>query len=166
MGVQVTGDEVDRKLEGARKERREIVQRHVQNRTSAAEELAAVDHRVNRTAIRNPDPQYAYRLVNRNKDGERISLLEGSGYEVVPEEDKTQLIQSSRRDGGQIQGDLILMRTHASNYEARKASKRRYMEQIYGSKMETTRENINKIARDGGVVGPHEEAAFDESGEK
>lgn len=165
MGVTVTADEADRRLEGARKERQEVIRRHGQNRTDAREELAAVDHRINRTRIVNPDPEKAYRLVNRNKDGERISLLEGSGYEVVPDDDKTQLAMSSKRDGAQIQGDLVLMRTTASNYEQRRASKRRYLEQIYGNTIEETKERINKIARDGGVIGPHEEASVDRSGE-
>lgn len=166
MGISVTADEADRKIEGARKERKEMVRRHSTNGTSMAEELRARAAELNPTHMDNPDPNYAYRLVDRRREGERISQLEGMGYEVVPEDSPERLIHSSKRDGAQVRGDLVLMRTTAKAYEIGRQQKHKKMARMYGETMEQHKENINKIARDGGLVGPHQEAVTEEkSGE-
>jgi hypothetical protein len=161
VGISVTEDEADKKIRGARETRKEIVKKHTSS-SHAADELNGRDLEINRTLLKDPNPEYAYRLVNRTKDGERISLLQGMGYETVPEDDETRLIMSSNKDGCQVQGDLVLMRTPIENYENRRASRRRRWESMSGERIEQAKENINQIARDGGLVGPHKNAALEE----
>lgn len=162
MSVSVTLDEADKRVQGAREERKRIASRSGSLASKNAE-LAALNDRVDRTGIVNPDPNYCYRLVDRRKDGERVSLLEGMGYEVVPEDKSgtdTRLHMRSKKDGGQTQGDLILMRVPVEQYESSRGRKRRKLESMYEDKQADTQEKIQKIGNDAGVT----IKTFDESG--
>lgn len=160
MGI-VVKDEADRKREGMAEERRRIAN---SGRSDAGEELRAREMELSRTAIRNPDPKKSYRLANKDQKG-RIGLLRGKGYKVVPTDDRAQLVTGEVVDGAQAHGDLILMETSAENYERNRSRRLRQSEEIAGQHLESVREKINTIARDAGLVGPHKEAAFDESRE-
>ncbi len=158
MGVTITEDESDKKFRQAKELSKEVPARHARD-TGAAEELRMRSAQMDRTRLSNPDKKYAYRLANRTKDGERMALLQGLGYEVVPENDKTQLVMSAKKDGAQIQGDLALMRTPIENYEEGVAMRRARWAHMSGDRIIQAKENMNKIARDGGLVGPHKDAA-------
>jgi hypothetical protein len=162
MGITVTADEADKKVQEMREKRKEITKR---GGPSVQEELSERVLELDRTAIHNPDPHYAYRLANREHKG-RVGVLKGLGYETVPVKDDAQLVVGVEQDGGQTHGDLVLMRTPIANYERRRANKRKIYEMQAGAHLETAKENINKIARDGGVAKAHSEAAFDDSSDR
>lgn len=162
MGITITADEADKKVEGMRAERKKVASK---GGSAALEELAARNVELDRTAIHNPDPRYAYRLANREQKG-RIGVLKGLGYETVPPSDKAQLVVGIEQDGGQTHGDLVLMRTPVENYERRRARKRALYDMQAGAYIEQAKENIEKIARDGGVARPHTSVTFDESADK
>lgn len=162
MSISGFVDEKDRQIQGAKEERKRISKRPGSVESKNAE-LSALNDRIDRTGIVNPDPNYCYRLVDRRKEGERVSLLEGMGYEVVPEDKAgtdTRLNMRSKKDGGQTQGDLILMRVPVEQYEAGRARKRRKLDSMYEDKKATTQESIQRIGSDAGV----RIETFDESG--
>jgi len=165
MGIEFVADERDRKTEGMRQERKRLAKKAETQPEEAAEEMNYRELEISRTALLNPDPEKAYRLVNRDAKG-RIGVLRGLGYKIVPEDAKVRLVTGEKIDGGQVHGDLVLMETPIENYERRRSAKRRRYEDQTGHEMEAARERINKIARDGRAVGPHQEAAFDDTGEK
>lgn len=160
MGL-VVKDEADKKREGMAEERRRIAN---SGRSDAAEEMRAREMELSRTAIRNPDPAKAYRLVNRDQKG-RVGMLKGYGYKVVAPDATAQLITGEEVDGAQTHGDLILMETPIGNYERRRSKRIKHSEEIAGAHVESVKEKINTIARNAGLVGPHKDAAFDESRE-
>lgn len=162
MGITVTADEADKRIEGMREKRKEIARK---GGPAAAQEMNDRVLELDRTAIHNPNPRYVYRLGNREAKG-RIGVLKGSGYEVVPPSAEEKLVVGIEQDGGQTHGDLVLMRTPVENYEKRRARKRALYEMQTGAYIEQTKENIEKIARDGGVARAHTSVAFDESGDK
>lgn len=161
MGLLVTEDEADKKARGMREERQKIAK---SGRPDAAQEMQAREMEISRTAIRNPNPGKAYRLVNRDHKG-RVGVLKGYGYKVVPPKDEAQLVTAEIVDEAQTHGDLILMETPIENYERRRAKRLHHAEMLAGQHAEASKEKINKLARDSGLVGPHKEAAFDESRE-
>ena len=169
-GITITEDEADKKIRGAREIRREIAR---EGGAQAMEKLAAMDLTINRTKIvsrkkvaagaenTDPDPKDAYRMVNRAKEGERIALLQGLGYETVPEDDDAHLVMSSKRDGVQVQGDLVLMRLPVELHEARRRAKRMKYVQASNDRVNSAKENMNRIAREGGLTGPHKDAVIE-----
>lgn len=160
MGISVSEDEQDKKIRGMREERKEIVRRHA-NDTNAPAEMQAREWQIDRTAWKNPDPKYAYRLVDRRKEGEKINLRKGQGYEVVPDDAKEQWNASAKVDGCQVQGDLVAMRIPIEQYEEHKALRRRKWQFMSGQRTAEAKENINKIARDAGLVGRHKDAVIE-----
>ncbi len=161
MGIMVTEDESDKRARGMREERQRIAK---SGRPDAAQEMQAREMQISRTAVRNADPKKAYRLVNKDWKG-RVGILKGKGYKMVPENDKAQLVTSEPVDGAQTHGDLVLMEVPIEKYERSRADRLSYQEQLSNHHAEASRENINRMARDAGLVGPHQEAAFDESRE-
>src|SRR5690242_12307032 len=159
MGILVTEDEADKRTRGMREERQRITK---SGRPDAAAEMAAKEMEVSRTAIKNPDPTKRYRLANKEHKG-RVGVLKGYGYKVVDPDDKAQLVTGEEVDGAQSHGDLILMETTVENYERRRGARLKRQEALSGQQLEASREKINQMARDAGLVGPHQEAAFDES---
>jgi hypothetical protein len=164
MSVEVTGDERDRKRQGQKIEMSELKRQATRGDSDAARALAARAQELDMTVLHKPDPHYAYRMANNEKKG-RIGQLKGMGYEVVPPKDDTQAVRGYEQDGAQTVGTMTLMRTKRENYERRKADKRLIYEMQTGATMERAKENINKLARDGGFVGPNTDIAFDESGD-
>lgn len=161
MGIMVTKDEADKKIEGMREERKRIAK---SGRSDAGEEMAAREMEISRTAIRNPRPDKAYRLVNREHKG-RVGVLKGYGYKMVDPDSETQLVTAEVVDGAQTHGDLVLMETPVENYERRRRNRLDKQSSLAGEHAEASREKINQMARDAGLVGPHQEAVFDETRE-
>lgn len=161
MGIMVTKDEADKRVEGMKAERERIAR---SGRPDAAQEIAAREIELSRTAIRNPKPGKAYRLANKDQKG-RLGLLKGYGWKVTDPKDSAQLVTAEEVDGAQTHGDLVLMETSVENYERRRAKRYERMERIANEHAEASRETINQMARDAGLVGPHQEAAFDDSRE-
>lgn len=164
MGVEVTGDERDRKRAGAVREASDLKRRAESGDAAAARALQARIMELDQTVIHNPDPKYAYRMASNEKKG-RVGQLKGMGYEVVPTDAKEQAVSGYEQDGAQTVGSMVLMRTRRENYERRKADKRAIYEMQTGAYLDKAKENINKIARDGGFAKPHEDIAIDESSE-
>lgn len=169
MGVSITEDEQDKKIRQAREVRQQIVKDHAHD-TNAHAELMAKDGIINRTKLYSkkklkenrsnidPDPSHAYRWVNRTKDGEIISLRQGMGYEIVADDDDTQAVMHSKIDGTQVQGHMVLMRTSVENYERHVKARRARWQQMSGDRTEAAKENINRTAREAGLVGAHKDA--------
>ncbi len=149
MGIMVTKDESDKRTEGIREERKRIAR---SGRSDAAQEMQAREMEISR------------RLVNRDHKG-RVGMLKGYGYKITKVDDEAQLVTGEEVEGAQTHGDLILMETPIANYERRRKSRMDRADQLAGNHAESARENINKLARDSGLVGPHKEAVFDESRE-
>ena len=160
MGISVTEDEGDKKIRGALETRKEITRRHARD-TSAAEEIEARGDEVDICLVKNGDISKAYRLVNRTKDGEHIARRQGAGYEVTDPKGKARLVGGVVKDDAQVMGDLVLMETPVENYERRRSMRRKRAAQMYSDKMDEAKENINKIAREGGVVGRHTDAVIE-----
>ena len=161
MGILVTEDEADKKIRGAREERQKIAR---SGRPDAGAELAAREMEISRTAIKNPDPKKAYRLVNRDNKG-RVGMLKGYGYKITDVDADAQLVMGEEVEGAQAHGDLVLMETPLENYERRRNKRYSRMEALSTAQLEASKEKINQMARDSGLIGPHQEAAFDESRE-
>lgn len=161
MGIMVTRDEADKKREGMEAERRRIAR---SGRSDVAEELRAREMEISQTAIRNPDPKKAYRLANKDWKG-RVGVLKGKGYKITPPDDAAQLITGVELEGAQTHGDLILMEIAVEKYEASRRRKQQFHDSIAASQAEAAKDNINRIARDAGLIGPHKDAAFDDSKE-
>lgn len=161
MGIMVGEDESDKRTRGMREERKRIAS---SGRSDAAAEMQAREMEISRTAIRNPNPEKAYRLVNRDWKG-RVGILKGKGYKITDPEDKAQLVTGEVVEGAQTHGDLILMEVPVEKYERSRKAKLDRVESLARENSEGTKERINKLARDGGLVGEHKEAAFDESRE-
>lgn len=157
MGITITEDEADKKHRGYAERAKETARRHA-NDTHMADEIAARPLDFDQTAVVNADPRYVYHLVDRRQDGKMISRRKGQGYETVPADAKEQLAEHAKVDGVQVNGDLVLMRTPVANYERRAAQKRRKWQQMSGDRTAEAKENLNKIARDGGLTKPHQDA--------
>jgi len=160
MGISVTEDEADKKLRGVMETRKDVVRRHAHD-TGAAEELSG-RLEIEPTELRNPDPAKAYHLTDRRRDGEIIARRQGQGYEITDPKGKTKLLNGVVKDDAQIIGDLVLMETPVENYERRKAMKNEKWKRMSMQRLEQSKEKINQIARDGGLVGRHKNAAVDE----
>lgn len=158
MGITVTADEADRKIQGMRETRKEIARK---GGAAAVQELSERVLELDRTAIHNPNPRYAYRLANRDHKG-RVGVLKGLGYEIVPPSSEEQLVTGIEQDGGQTHGDLVLMRTKVENYERRRADKRARLEMTTGAFIQQAKENMEKAGRDSGA----KVTVIDESGDK
>ena len=128
MGIEFVADERDRKTEGMRQERKRLAKKAETQPEEAAEEMNYRELEISRTALLNPDPEKAYRLVNRDAKG-RIGVLRGLGYKIVPEDAKVRLVTGEKIDGGQVHGDLVLMETPIENYERRRS--RRALDERY-----------------------------------
>jgi hypothetical protein len=116
------------------------------------------------TMLKHPDPAKRYKLVN--KEPRRMARFEAGGYVKVPHNAKTQLPGRLRtEDGGQTNGDNVLMETPVENFERRLkriSNRQKLMEQ---ANIQETRDNINRIARDEMHSPPHRDAAFIEESE-
>lgn len=156
MGITITEDEHDKAQRGIRETRKEIVRRHHRDQTDASEELNSLE--LAETSIVNPNPEKAYHLVNRGKDGQYISRKKGMGYTTVKADDDAKLHGHAVVDGLQVYGDLVLMETPVANYERRRALKQKKWEHMSGERSAAAKEKMNKIARDAGLTGPHKDA--------
>jgi hypothetical protein len=161
MGIMVTKDEADKRLEGMKAERQKIVSSGRSER-AITEELVARESELSRTAVLNPDPRKSYHLANKDQKG-RVGILKGLGYKPTDPKGKAQLVTGEEVDGAQTHGDLMLMETPVENYERRRGLRMKRQAAIAEEHAEASQETINQIARDGGLVGPHQEAAFDDS---
>ncbi len=164
MGIEVSGDERDRKREGVIKEAQELKRRANRGDSEASRALMERVRELDQTTLHNPDPKYAYRMANGDKKS-RVGQLKGMGYEVVPVKDKTQAVKGYEQDGAQTVGSMILMRTPRENYERRRKDKALIYEMQTGAVNEKAAENIDRAARDGGFISPGESITFDESSE-
>lgn len=160
--IEVTGDERDRKRAGQVREASELKRRADSGDREAAKALSERIRELDQTSLHNPDPHYAYRMASNEKKG-RIGQLRGLGYEVVPVNDKTQAIQGYEQDGAQTVGSMTLMRTKRENYEKRRKNAALIYEMQTGGEIQKARDNINKIARDGGFIAQGKDITFDES---
>lgn len=158
MGITVTADEYDKKIQGMRETRKEIARK---GGSAAAQELSDRVIELDRTAIHNPNPNYVYRLANRDHKG-RVGVLKGLGYEIVPPNAEEQLVTGIEQDGGQTHGDLVLMRIGVKNHERRRKEKRERLEMTTGAYIQQAKENMEKAGRDSGA----KVTVIDESGDK
>jgi hypothetical protein len=161
MGITVTEDEADKKFRGVSEGRKDVVKRHAHD-ADAAQEFQARSLEIEHTALRDPDPAKAYHLTDRRRDGEIIARKQGLGYEITDPKGKTKLINGVVKDDAQIMGDLVLMETPIENYEKRKQMKAEKWARMSMQRMDQAKEKINQIARDGGLISRHKNAAVDE----
>ena len=164
MAIEITGDERDRKRQGAIKEASELKRRAELGDSEAGRALSERIRELDQTVIHAPDPKYAYRMASHEKKG-RVGQLKGMGYEVVPVDAKEQAVAGYEQDGAQTVGSMILMRTKRENYERRRKNSRMIYEMQAGVVLERAKENINKAARDGGFVPAGTDITVDESSE-
>lgn len=147
MSVQVTEDEVDKRV------------REMRDRYQG-------ENGPDPTALRNADPKYRYRGVNKNP--RRVEHFKAAGYEVVPKDDKADWQVSHSEQGAKVLGqDQVLMRIPREKYIDRAAKARLVEERRMRAGIEQTRENINRMYREE-VRGakPHRDITTDTSGEK
>ncbi len=164
MGIEITGDERDRKREGAIKEAKYLKDQALRGNSEAARALTARIAELDQTTIHNPNPAKVYRMANGDKKS-RIGQLKGLGYSVTPLKDKAQAVKGYENDGAQTVGSMILMETTRENYERRRKDKALIYEMQTGAVNEKAAENIDRAARDGGFISQGESITFDESSE-
>jgi hypothetical protein len=160
VGITISEDEHDKKYRGMRETRKQIIEDHKHD-TNTPQELMARTWQIDQTKLKNPNLEKAYHLVDRRKDGEIINKRRGQGYKITPASDETQLNGCAHVDESQVKGDLVLMETSAENYEKRRELNRKRAEFMYGQRIEETKEKINKMARDSGLVGRHKDAVIE-----
>jgi hypothetical protein len=139
-GVSVGKDEADKKIE-------EIKDR-----------MRRGDPGADLTQVLNADRRYRYRGVN--KKPERIARAQARGFEHIPE-GSPERWPVDMGGGGKEMGDQILMREPIEVFKAKDAANKDRQKRQSRQKIDEARENINKMARDAGAVGPHQEAAFE-----
>lgn len=156
MSVSVTKDEADKRREELREKRREAV---------ATGDMEAA-HRFDPSALRDPDPAYRYRWINKHPS--RVSRYKSAGYEVSPPSDRTDsVIEGAKGDGAvKLNDDMILMRTSRANYEARVKRIKERGDTWEKAGREQAIERINRIAREGHLAKEHQDVAFDESSQR
>ena len=157
MSVSVTVDETEKKRAELRDKRNTAV--------ASGDSIGAQSF--DPTALRNPDPNYRYRWIN--KHASRVSRYKSAGYEVVSTTDQvSSVLDDSRTTEGTIKqnDDMILMRTTRANYEARRKRIQERGDTWERAGHEQALDRINKIARDGRLAKEHQDVAFDESGRR
>jgi hypothetical protein len=172
MSIEMGEDEVDKRLRGLREQRHEVIHRKrgrppKQAQAEIVEEI--IERDLEDSMLKSPTDGYRYKWVNRRySDGERVQLHEGHGYEMVTEKnDKCRPLvgKFKEADGGFIRGDLILMRTPQANYERRRAKADEKLARATRSHIDEAMENVNQMARDARLIGPHKDSAFEQSSE-
>lgn len=143
MAVEFGLDEVDKKN----------LQRREQNKAARLEGEVPPD-------LKDPDPAKHYRKIA--DDPKRIARFQARGYRLTPPDSKTKLPGAIRDERGlQKEGDLVLMETDQANYRKRMAHIQDRAHRFSVAAREEQNEKMNQLARDAGLIGPHQRVAFD-----
>lgn len=143
MAVEVVGDEADRKRTSQRE----------RNKNLRREGELPPD-------LVDPDPAKHYHKVA--DDPKRIARFQSRGYRITPPDSKTKLPGAIRDERGmQKEGDLVLMETSSENYRKRVATINDRAHRFSVAAREEHNERMNQVARDAGLIGPHQQVSFD-----
>src|SRR5262245_19285634 len=116
------------------------------------------------TVVKEKKEGYYYRGVNANK--RRVATFESKGYETVNEKDQESWTIEHKKDGAKQYGDQVLMRITLDKYVENRAVAELNYERQRGETIAATRERLNKLARDGGLIREHsKDITFDDSHE-
>jgi hypothetical protein len=115
------------------------------------------------TRIKEPNLKYRYRGINKRP--ERVARALARGFEHIPKSDP-ESFQVQQGESGKEFGDLILMREPMDLYQHKLKVQRERAEEATRRFQEEQKAKINRIAREAGAVGPHQDAAIDESSEE
>lgn len=161
MGIEVVADERDRKQEGIRKAKRSGNTAEILANEDLRSEFD--DSRLDPTSIRNPDPNFRYKIVY---DERRRTRFANDGYETVPSDDPTQLPGAKKIDGGQESAGGLLMRTPMTNYQKRVRRAKNRQKLLEAGHAEQALDEINRIARNELRTQAHRDVAFSETREE
>src|SRR5262245_10437884 len=110
--------------------------------------------------VKGKDGKYYYHGANAKP--RRVARFESKGYEVVPENAPENWTVQIKKDGAKNYGDQVLMRIPIDKYVENKAIEEIRAERMRNDQVSQVRENLNRIARGGGLVGPHHQQTTSE----
>lgn len=141
----------------------ELVRDEVDKRKAELKEKRRLHgfQRFDPTVLTDTDPAFHYRGVNR--DDRRIASFRARGYEVVPKDDKANWSSGRTVQSGKEFGDQVLMRIPREDFITHLAEGELKLEAQTAATMADAIENIDRIARNAKVIGPHQSIVVNES---